>query len=112
MELKEWAKVQERLLKAQLKAIRELLGEGSQSPFRSRGGRKSQMNIVYDILHSAQTPLHIDDIISRAKRDFNLELQRTSVVSAISKKIKSGRMFKRVAPNTFSILESSSGNTA
>ena len=112
MELEEWAKVQESLLKAQLKVIRQLLGHGPQKSFRSRGGGKSQMNIVYDILHSAQAPLHIDEILSRAKMDFNLELQRTSVVSAITKKVKSGRMFKRVAPNTFSILESSSGDTS
>jgi hypothetical protein len=32
-------------------------------------------------------------------------LDRDSIVSALSKKVKSGRMFERVAANTFTILK-------
>ena len=59
------------------------------------------MSIVYDILLKSQKPLHVSEIISKAKDDFNVDLDRESIVSAIIKKVKSGRMFKRVAPNTF-----------
>lgn len=106
MELKEWAKLQESLLKSQLKIVRQFLREGEEPKFRPRGKGKSQMSIIYDILLAAQKPLHVTEIIDRAKKDFNIDLDRDSIVSAISKKVKSGRMFKRVEANTFTILDS------
>jgi hypothetical protein len=62
------------------------------------------MSIIYDLLLSTQKPLHVTEIIKRAKLYFNIDLDRDSIVSALSKKVKSGRMFKRVAANTFTIL--------
>jgi hypothetical protein len=104
MELKDWAKLQESLLKSQLKIIRLFLKEGEPPKFRPRGKGKSQMSIIYDVLLAAHKPLHVTEIIARAKTDFNVHLDRDSIVSAISKKVKSGRMFKRVEANTFAIL--------
>jgi len=104
MEFKEWVKLQESLLKAQLKIIRQFLKEGEQPKFKPRGKGKSQMSIIYDLLLAAQKPLHVTEIIERAKMDFNVVLDRDSIVSALSKKVKSGRMFKRVDANTFTIL--------
>jgi len=104
MEFKEWAKIQESLLKAQLKIIRQFLKEGQQPKFKPRCKGKSQMSIIYDLLLAAKKPLHVTEIIERAKMDFDVELDRDSIVSALSKKVKSGRMFKRVEANTFSIL--------
>lgn len=104
MEFKEWAKLQESLLKAQLKIIRQFLKEGEQPKFKPRGKGKSQMSIIYDLLLAARKPLHVTEIIERAKLDFNVDLERDSIVSALSKKVKSGRMFKRVDANTFTIL--------
>ena len=106
MDTKEWAKLQESLLKSQLKTIRQYLQQGEAPQFKQRGESKSQMRVTYDILLSAKRPLHISEIITRAKQDFHMELDRESLVSAISKKLKSGRMFKRVAPNTFTTLDS------
>ena len=106
----QWAKLQESLLKSQLKVVREFLRQGQEPTFKPRGERRSQMSIVYDILFNAQAPLHVNDIISRAKTDFGLELDRESVVSAITKKVRSRRMFERVAPNTFSILQARQNN--
>ena len=105
MEFKEWAKLQESLLKAQLKIVRQFLKEGEQPEFKPRGKGKSQMSIIYDVLLIAQKPLHVTEIIARAKKDFNVDLDRDSIVSAISKKVKSGRMFKRVEANTFTLLD-------
>ena len=105
MEVKEWAKLQESLLKSQLKIIRQFLKEGEQPKFKPRGKGRSQMSIIYDLLLAAQKPLHVTEIIKKAKLDFNVELERDSIVSALSKKVKSGRMFKRVEANTFTILD-------
>ena len=107
MECKEWAKLQESLLKSQLKVIRQFLKEDEQPKFRPRGKGMSQMSIVFDVLRTAQTPLHINEIIERAKKDFNVDLDRDSIVSAISKKVKNQKMFERVKANTFTLL---SGN--
>lgn len=112
MEVSEWAKLQESLLKSQLKVIRAFLKHGDIPRFKPRGERKSQMNMIYDILKQSPGPLHVNDIIAQAKEDFHMELDRESVVSAISKKIKKGRMFKRVGPNIFTILDSPSENTS
>jgi predicted transcriptional regulator len=107
MDTTEWAKLQESLLKSQLKTIRQFLRQEEAPSFRPRGRGRSQMSIVYDILLSANRPLHIHDIITRAKEDFHVNLDRESLVSAMTKKVKSGRMFMRVAPNTFKVLHSS-----
>ncbi|MCK5642588.1 MAG: hypothetical protein KAJ19_17405 [Gammaproteobacteria bacterium] len=68
------------------------------------------MSIISDILLGAQKPLHVTEIIVRAREDFSVDLDRESIVSALTKKVKSGRMFKRVAPNTFALLDSASDN--
>jgi hypothetical protein len=112
MDLKEWAKLQESLLISQLRVVRQFLKEDKEHRFRPRGKGKSQMNVVYDVLLSAQKPLHITEIIEKAKKDFNVALDRDSLVSAITKKVKSGRMFKKVEANTFTVLDSSSDNTS
>ena len=107
MDTVKWAKLQESLLKSQLKIIREFLRQGEKPSFKHRKKGRSQMSIVYDILLKSQKPLHVSEIITKAKNDFNVHLDRESIVSAIIKKVKSGRMFKRVAPNTFTILDAS-----
>ena len=61
MEFKQWAKLQESLLKAQLKIIRQFLKEGEQPKFKPRGKGRSQMSIIYDLLLAAQKPLHVTD---------------------------------------------------
>lgn len=106
MDTKEWAKLQESLLNSQLKTIRQFLRQGEEPRFKPQEKSKSQMRVTYDILLSANRPLHITEIISRAKQDFHMNLDRESLVSALTKKVKSGRMFKRVAPNTFATLDS------
>jgi predicted transcriptional regulator len=110
MDAKEWAKLQETILKSQLKAVRQILKEGEAPERKPRRKGRSQMSIIYDILLAAQKPLHVTDIIAQAMENFNVDLDRESIVSALTKKVKSGRMFKRVAPNTFVILDSTSEN--
>jgi hypothetical protein len=62
------------------------------------------------MLLEARKPLHITDIIARARADRQLEWHRKSLVSALTKKVKSGRMFERVAANTFAVLDLSKEN--
>jgi len=110
MDIKKWAKLQESLLRSQLRTIREFLREGEIPERKPRRKGKSQMSIISDILLAAQKPMHITEIIARAREDFNVDLDRESIVSALTKKVKSGHMFKRVAPNTFALVDSASDN--
>lgn len=108
MDVKNWAKIQEELLKSQLKTIRQFLREGEMPARKPRRKGRSQMSIIHDILLAARQPLHITEIIELAEKDFNVILERESVVSALTKKVRSGIMFKRVKPNTFAILDDTS----
>jgi len=110
MDIKKWAKLQESLLRSQLRTIREFLREGEIPERKLRRKGKSQMSIISDILLATQKPMHITEIIARAREDFNVDLDRESIVSALTKKVKSGHMFKRVAPNTFALVDSASDN--
>ncbi len=63
------------------------------------------MSIVHDILSDANTPLHISEIIHRANDQYGVVLDRESVVSALTKKVKKGATFIRTSPNTFGLKE-------
>jgi hypothetical protein len=112
LDINEWAKLQESLLKPQLKVIHQFLKKEEEPQFKPRGRDKSQISVMHDILLSSQKPLHVTDIIVLAKKNFKMDLDRESIVSAITKKVKSGRMFERVAPNTFTILKKPEENTS
>ena len=105
MDLKEWAKFQESLLRSQLKVIREFLKDDAEPEPPPPRKRRSQIGTVYEVLTSAKEPLHLTEIIRRAKSDFNVEIEPGSIVSALTKKVNSGRTFRRVGPSTFEILE-------
>ena len=92
---------QKELLQSQLKVIRRYQQQNPQ--FKKQSKRTSKLNIVEDILLSANQPLHIAKIIEIAKNDYNVILQRDSIVSALVKKIRAGERFVRVAPNTFTL---------
>jgi hypothetical protein len=90
---------------AQLRALRALR-RSEQRPVTPPGAkRKSNMDIVYDILLRARGPLHIHDIIQRAKMDCHRSLHRESLVSALTKKVLDQNTFCRTAPNTFDLLK-------
>jgi len=102
MELTEWASLQEEILKAQLSVVRGYLrSEGGEKPGRSQS--TSQMSIITDILLAAGEPLHVSEIIRRAAEQYGVNLDRESMVSAMSKKVKKGVAFIRTGPNTFGL---------
>jgi len=90
---------------AHLRALRALRRAQHRSPSPPGEKRKSNMAIVYDILAAAKGPLHIDDIIRRAKADHHRQLRRESLVSALTKKVLDQNTFARTAPNTFDLLK-------
>ena len=93
--------LQKDLIQSQLKVIYRYQ---QQSPhLKETAQRTSKLNIVEDILASHHQPLHISKIIEIAKNDYNVTLERDSIVSALVKKIQAGLRFVRVAPNTFAL---------
>lgn len=94
-----------RCLEAQVRALRSLspVSESGSLPRRGRPpSGKSQVDIVFDILRSAGSPLHVDEILKIAARK-GKRLDRESLVSAITKYVKRQQRFVRTAPNTFAI---------
>lgn len=65
--------------------------------------RTSNIDIVHNVLKTADHPLHVSDIIKMAEQHYQVKLNRDSIVSAILKKINAGQTFIRTAPNTFTL---------
>ena len=105
MDLTEWAKLQEELLRAQLSVVRGYLRseDGETRRKDSPSQSTSQMSIITDILSAAGEPLHVSEIISRAAKQYGVTLDRESMVSAMSKKVKKGVTFVRTGPNIFGL---------
>jgi predicted transcriptional regulator len=101
MELQEYLTIKQKVLGAQLKAINELLQQFS--PVKVK--RKTQTEMVYDILNDVDNSLHIKEIISLVKQKYDVALDRETIVSSIAKKIAKGILFKRVSPNTYDLIE-------
>jgi hypothetical protein len=99
--------VLEAVSKAQLDALRRLRRSAAQ-PIRAgdaKGAKSmSQVDMAYDILRSANRPLHISEIISLVAKRHGTTLDRESIVSALSKRVARKDRFVRTAPNTFALL--------
>ena len=65
--------------------------------------RTSKIEIARNVIRIAGRPLHVSEIIRLAQRDFQVALDRDSIVSAILKKVNAGKSFIRTAPNTFAL---------
>ena len=90
-------------LDAQLRAVRRLRG-GAEAPLptRRRAGL-SQVDMAYDILKKARSPLHVAEILARIHSTFHLRVDRESLVSSLTKKIARGDRFLRTGKNTFAL---------
>ena len=90
-------------LDAQLRAVRRLRhGEPSPLEPRRRKGR-SQVDMAFDILKKARSPLHISEILTRIQSQFGVTVDRESLVSSLTKKVARGDRFLRPEKNTFSL---------
>ena len=106
MDLDQWIQIQQDLLKAQLRVLRQYRSGRIPSTDERREPRvtsTSQIDMVADILRSAAEPLHITTIIEQAAARYGISLDRESLASSLSKKIRKGQTFVRVAPNTFGL---------
>jgi predicted transcriptional regulator len=90
---------------AQLRAVRALRRAQERKPSAAEPERKSNMEIVIDILTAAKGPLHVTDILQRAQKDYRRQLSRESLVSALTKKVLDQNTFTRTAPNTFDLRQ-------
>ena len=90
-------------LEAQLRAVRRLRqGEPiSAAP----GGRKrlSQVDMAFDILKNARSPLHVSQILDRIQSQFGVAVDRESLVSSLTKKVARNDRFLRPEKNTFAL---------
>jgi DNA-directed RNA polymerase delta subunit len=90
-------------LDAQLRAIRRLRqGQTEQAQPRPKKGR-SHIDMAYDILKKARTPLHVSEMIDRIQTQFGVTVDRESLVSSLSKKVARQDRFLRPEKNTFSL---------
>lgn len=90
-------------LDAQLRAVRRLR-HGAAAPAEPRPHKGlSQINMTFDILKKARSPLHISEILSRIQSQFGQTVDRESLVSSLTKKVARGDRFLRPAKNTFSL---------
>ena len=93
----------ETMLEGQLRAVRGLRA-GPKPRRRRADGSKSNIQVVIDILSAAGEPLHVNEIIVRARRDHGVELKRESIVSALTKKVIDGDTFCRTGRNVFALI--------
>lgn len=96
-----YLEIKRELLQAQLRVVYR--HQRKTAPHGQKLKRTSNLTIVEDILQNSDQPLHISKIIQIAQKDYNVNLERDSIVSALIKKINAGQIFIRVAPNTFAL---------
>jgi hypothetical protein len=98
-QFKLYLQYQKEVTENKLKVIERYLQGAQTKPQK----RTSKIDIAENVLHAAGKPLHVGKIIQIAENDYNVMLDRDSIVSAILKKVKAGKTFIRTAPNTFAL---------
>ncbi|MCP4757516.1 MAG: hypothetical protein GY866_42200 [Proteobacteria bacterium] len=84
-------KFQKELAEAKVKLINRYSKRVDAKPTK----RTSKITILENVLGIAGRSLHISEIIEIAARDFQVDLERHSVVSIMTKRIKASRTFVR-----------------
>jgi len=100
-DIDKYLEIKRELLQAQLKVVYR--HQRKTVPLGQKIKRTSNLTIVEDILQNSGQPLHISKIIQIAQKDYGVNLERDSIVSALIKKINAENIFVRVAPNTFAL---------
>src|SRR6266568_4894674 len=62
-----------------------------------------KVDMAYDILKKARSPLHVSHILERIQTQFGVTVDRESLVSSLSKKVARGDRFLRPDKNTFAL---------
>ena len=100
-DIDQYLEIKRELLQAQLRVVYR--HQRKTVPHGQKVKRTSNLTIVEDILQNSDQALHISKIIQIAQKDYGVNLDRDSIVSALIKKINAGKLFVRVAPNTFAL---------
>jgi len=92
-------------LDAQLRAVRRL--RSGQGPTARKPKQKgmSHVDLAFDILQKAQSPLHVSEIIDRIEKIHRRKVDRESLVSALSKKVQRRDRFVRPDRNVFGLIQ-------
>ena len=93
----------EESLDAQLRAVRRLRKGEEPATKPARRARLSQVDMAYDILKKARSPLHIADLLERIHSVYGIAVDRESLVSSLTKKVAREDRFLRTEPNTFGL---------
>ncbi len=89
-------------LEAQLRAVRRLR-QGEPAAGARQRKALSQVDMAFDTLKKARTPLHISEILERIQTHFGVTVDRESLVSSLTKKVARGDRFLRPEKNTFAL---------
>jgi hypothetical protein len=90
-------------LEAQLRAVRRLR-QGNPTPAEPRARKGlSQVDMAFDILRKARSPLHVSQILERIQAQFGSAVDRESLVSSLTKKVARNDRFLRPEKNTFAL---------
>jgi len=92
-------------LDAQLRAVRRVRKGPAPAKPALRGRSRSQVDMAYDILRKARKPLHVNEILDRMRTAFEVNVDRESLVSSLTKKVARGDRFVRTDKNTFALRE-------
>ena len=90
-------------LDAQLRAVRRLRHGDSTAPRPARTKGLSQVDMAYDVLKKAHSPLHISELLVRIQASFGVSVDRESLVSSLTKKVARQDRFLRTDKNTFAL---------
>ena len=90
-------------LEAQLRAIRRLRKKDKTPPRPARKKGLSQVDMAYDVLKKARSPLHVSVLLDRIHHAFGITVDRESLVSSLSKKVARHDRFLRTEKNTFGL---------
>ena len=90
-------------LEAQLRAVRRLRQPHAPTASPRRRKSLSQVDMAFDILKRARSPLHISDILLRIQSQFHVSVDRESLVSSLTKKVARSDRFVRTEKNTFAL---------
>jgi hypothetical protein len=90
-------------LQAQLRAVRRLRQGEPEAAAANRRKGLSQVDMAFDILKKARTPLHVTTLLDRIQTQFGVSVDRESLVSSLTKKVARGDRFLRSERNTFGL---------